>query len=506
MLKKNKTEFCHISIVNYLWMGLLGIYGLMISIDHLYGDRVETYPLLQKPNFSQIGSFRLPSVENNGSQFGYGGTAIAYNEENHSLFIVGHDWDQMIAEVAIPQLISSQNINALNTAEILQGFMDITAKIPNNVLEGTTKIGGLQVVNNELIGTLYEYYDAAGNATRSHFKLDSLNLTQSNVSGLFKVGNVNPGFVAGYMCPIPTEWQSQFGGTYITGQAALSIISRTSAGPAAFSFSPDQLTQDIKDVFPLVYYPISHPLANETSQNKSYNLASTIEGVVMVPGSRSILFFGAHGIGEYCYGTGEDCNDPVNPYKGTHAYPYQYQVWAYDALDFIKVKNSQKNPWEIKPYSIWKMNFGYDVGNKRIGGVAYDLNHQQLYISQLFADQNGEPLPLIHVFDVDTESLLPLFQVKLKHKVNLINQKFIIKVKNQSGQKLTNVTVQFQRRSLKLNKNGVKTSFKDIQSVIIDDSGKAEIFVNRKKKGRFRVYYSIDDSSYYSPVIRVKRK
>ncbi|MEZ6074792.1 MAG: hypothetical protein R3C56_03680 [Pirellulaceae bacterium] len=36
-----------------------------------------------------------------------------------------------------------------------------------------------------------------------------------------------------YMTPIPEEWQAGWAAPYLTGQAAASIISQTSVGPAA---------------------------------------------------------------------------------------------------------------------------------------------------------------------------------------------------------------------------------------------------------------------------------
>ena len=48
------------------------------------------------------------------------------------------------------------------------------------------------------------------------------------------------------------------------------------------------------------------------------------------------------GTGTFCYGEGATCNDPTDSSKGNHAYPYQYQVWAYDANDLAAVKAGSK--------------------------------------------------------------------------------------------------------------------------------------------------------------------
>lgn len=200
--------------------------------------------LLHEADLDYVGAFRVPQgkIGNVGqATFGYGGTAPAYNPANNSLFLVGHDYDQAIAEISIPEIIDTTRIGDLRIASMLQPFTAIQSRVPDFSLSGETKIGGLQVVNNQLVGTFYEYYDANGDAVDSHFKLDTLNLATARVTGLNQVGNFGGGFVGGYMTPIPAEWQVALGAPYLTGQAALSIIGRTSAGPAAFAFDPAQL-------------------------------------------------------------------------------------------------------------------------------------------------------------------------------------------------------------------------------------------------------------------------
>ena len=47
--------------------------------------------LLGESDLTYLGAFRLPSGNFGASSFEYGGTALAYNPANNSLFIVGHD-------------------------------------------------------------------------------------------------------------------------------------------------------------------------------------------------------------------------------------------------------------------------------------------------------------------------------------------------------------------------------------------------------------------------------
>jgi hypothetical protein len=148
-----------------------------------------------------------------------------------------------------------------------------------------------------------------------------------------------------------------------------------------------------------------------------------INGVVFPEGSRSVLFFGRRGVGDFCYGEGVSdpalhkthcdpaypdvlcCYDPVNSSKGGHSYPYVYLVLAYDALDLLSVKNGRKQMWEIVPYGEWQLNFPFANDNPEISGAAYDPSTQRLYISEDGGDTPGccGYLPIIHAYHLNTE-------------------------------------------------------------------------------------------------------
>jgi len=216
------------------------------------------------------------------------------------------------------------------------------------------------------------------------------------------------------------------GGPALTGQCCLAIVGRTSSGPAVFVFNPTDLgAKNPIPASPLVYYPLNHPLADWGSTNPYYNGTTAIKGVVFPQGTRSILFFGRHGIGTFCYGPGTSdptqagkpadggvdtyCYDPQDGSKGTHAYPYVSQVWSYDVSDLLKVKNGQMQPWSVKPYAVWSLNV--PIAGANIGGAAYDPQTGRIFVSQECTDIVGlDCLPVIHVFTVKnltSVSLLP---------------------------------------------------------------------------------------------------
>jgi hypothetical protein len=368
-------------------------------------DELAKLPRLQKDGLHYLGGLRLPGGKQGASEFAYGGTALAFNPSGPSLLVVGHDWHQAVAEVSIPDnLVKSKRSQDLPVASCLQPFASLITRVPKNTLEGNVKVGGLLVVEGKLIGSLYGYYDAEGKARDSHFRLASLDLPSAQVGGLYQVGDLGGGFTGGYMAEVPPEWREALGSSYVTGQAALNIISRTSSGPALFGFDPADLgSKSVAPIKPYVYYPLSHPLGKIDEKGPYFNGNTEIKGVCFAPETCSVLFFGSHGTGDVYYGEAVGARDRNRVAKGWHSVggQYQYQVWAYDANDFVAIKIGKVKPWEIKPYAVWKLELPIDEGSKHLGGVAFDAENNRLYVSQLHADEWARPL--IHVFELSTK-------------------------------------------------------------------------------------------------------
>ncbi|OFZ19484.1 MAG: hypothetical protein A2X94_09040 [Bdellovibrionales bacterium GWB1_55_8] len=425
--------------------------------------------LLHSADLTYLGAFLVPKQDMGGPQYqglSYGGSAIAYNPVNHSLFIVGHDNNQQVAEISIPAPVNSSTLSDLNTATVIQNLVDITEgnrlnlKTDGGPIEvNGVKIGGLLKYGDKLIGSAYAYYDAGHQAVRSHFR-SGLNLaTAGDFEGMFELGSKptpvpQAGFIGGYMTAIPSNWQAELGGKVLTGMSALSILGRTSSGPAAFAFDPDQLGPMPAPVSALLYYPIDHQtIGTYYSSQTLYNKGSHHSGVVFPSGTATILYTGKHGLGEACYGPGTDiqaehgnrynspppdntcrgiamtntadpcCYDPVNFNKGAHAYPYVDFVWAYDAADLARVKAAGRivddpspnlvdsalpsstesyKPWHIKPYATWTLTYptiqeGYGLSS---GASAYDDENRTLYTVQVMTDNYS--LPVIHMFRIST--------------------------------------------------------------------------------------------------------
>jgi hypothetical protein len=364
---------------------LLGAAALLAS--SLVAQAQTTQPLVRQENLVYKGSFRLPTVSGNG--FNYGGTAISYNAANNSLFVVGHVYDQEMAEVSIPALGG--------TATVLQALRDpVGGKLGNIGGTGSRRLGGSLVYNNRLYVTGFVFYDADNAQRTSHFNR-ALSLTDSTVNGPISVGSQGAGFYSGYMGTIPAEWRSLFGGPALTGNCCLSIISRTSYGPAVSVFNPEATGASATS---LVHYTSDHQTLGSygaSGIHPVFNGTTRITGVVFPNGTASVLFFGMTGVGNYCYGEAAECNDPSNNSKGEHAYPYKAYVWAYNANDLLAVKNGTRQPYSVTPYQTFELseptNVVVDFG---IGGAAYDPGTNRVYVIKKGTDSS----PTVYVYEI----------------------------------------------------------------------------------------------------------
>jgi hypothetical protein len=375
----------------------------------------SSLPRLAESGIGYLGGFRTPAESMNGVDFTYGGSPVAFNPANHSLFVGSSDGK--VAEISIPTPVNSVDTREMPAASYVQrAFVDPTEDHLRDVSPSDVTLYGLLVYRNRLIGSASIYYDANNNQRISHFSR-SLSLTQPSFSGWSRVWDPGrTGLVAGMMALVPPEWQAKLGGPAITGQCCIPIISRTSYGPAAFAFDPARVGQPTVPAQPLLYYDAGHTtLGRWEDSNATYGIATRIGGVAIVAGTRTALFIGSNGLGHACYGKGTAdkslvggtdpvdggswCYDPADSNKGSHAYPYRFQVWAYDLNDFASVKAGQKRPWEVVPYGVWPLTLPTPARQWLIGGVGYDAERQILYVSQRDANR-GEftSSPVIHAF------------------------------------------------------------------------------------------------------------
>jgi hypothetical protein len=346
----------------------------------------------------------------------YGMTAMSYNPINDSLFQVGHDHQQAVGEISIPELrdVRSVGFNGLARAMAIQPMVRVQDRAPNYTLEGNVKVGGtFPTDDGKLLVSLYEYYDGDGDAVASHLVVDPADVAGGDVTGLFQLGTFRGGYTGGYMARVPDAWREKLGFPYVAGLNGVAITSRTSQGPALIGFDPS----DWSKAEGFLYYPYAHgqPYSLVTLGGYgAWNSSTYAHGIVFAEDTASVLFIGRIGEGELIYGGGTsdpalhktyDSNglylayDPCGSSKGYHAYPYVTRVWAYKVEDLLQVKAGVKKPHELLPYAMFNLDDilpTYACGN--VNGVAYDAKSGQIFLSQPGNGAWGEPG--VHVLQI----------------------------------------------------------------------------------------------------------
>jgi hypothetical protein len=407
-----------------LGLAMLLLGGTVASLQVRTPDRVEPIvpPRHGAParlTFDALvyqGAFRVPGEEN-GDTFSYGGQTLAYNPATNTL-LVGSRHGK-VAELTIPSPAKATRLEELPVAAYLQPFRDPTDGHIRDISEAEVVLDGLLIHDGRLYGTGLIFYDAAHTQRLSHFSR-SLDLSRPEVRRIYQVGETGKaGFVAGYMASVPSEWRTALGGAAVTGQCCIPIIGRTSWGPSLFSWNPADLgRRDPVPATPLLYYTEQHAtLGSWEGSSSAYGGTTDVAGVAIIDGTRTVLFAGRNGTGEFCYGSGTDdarkarergpngetyCYDPTSTDKGQHAYPYRLQFWAYDVMDLAAVRSGEKQPWDVVPYAIWPFELpALGEPQPRVGRMSYDAAGRRLFITELFAERDGYARrPLVHVYAV----------------------------------------------------------------------------------------------------------
>lgn len=378
---------CLVLAIGSLWMA-----GPHAAVP--LASAAQTGKLLQAEDLQYVGSFRVPGSIGAG-QYEYGGSALAFNPSRNSLFLIGWQNGYATAELGIPEIGG--------TASVIQPFRDPFEGRLAQIGATDNRVGGQLVYNGRLHVTGFVYYDANGAQSQSHFSRPLDLSVSGQVTGPTRVGPMQAGFYSGYMATVPGSLREAFGGPAVTGNCCIPIISRTSQGPALFAFDPDRPGS----ARPLLYYPANAPLEQYglPGPHPIFNGSTSITGVVIPEGTGSVLFFGSTGIGDYCYGNGVECKDPVNAEKGEHGYPYRAYVWAYRQSDLASVGAGNREPWEVRPYATWALHPFATQNAFGSGGAAYDPATKRLY----FVERNGDSgiLPRVHVYRIGDGSSGP---------------------------------------------------------------------------------------------------
>ena len=376
-------------------------------------------PLISIDQFEYQGGFRI-----SGQNLGYEGARptasysngiIAYNPKNHSIYLVGHPHEEQIAEFAIPNLVTSDQVSDFNvSATPIQNFSKFhnTDRVDTGI-EANFKITGLELLNDSLIVNYVNYYDGLGKETDTTVVFKHANdLATSEISGAFQLNGA--AHSAGWLSAIPQEWQTHLQGTHISGShSGTSVNFRLSIGPSAYVISPEQdllpYSNGAVDSQALLDFPLGDILfdtsvfsSNDDEQSILFNeqlnndlwtyLSGASYGFIL-PGTSTYVTIGKSGGLNSGVGykitqlDGKTCGGYC-AYDPTDNYSF---YWLWDVKDLLKVKNGELLPHNVRPYDYGKFPVPVDIDAYNdvgtIGGGAYDAETGMLYVSFTSADQ-----------------------------------------------------------------------------------------------------------------------
>lgn len=362
-----------------------------------YVEPVPVRRLLNTTDFTYLGAFKAPVVPFNPQdpykRFGYGGFAMAYNQGG-GLFLSGHTYDQWVAEITIPTPVIG-DLESLPRAEFVQPFTEISGGAKYQIYN--SRLGGMVVHEGKIYHSWYGYYGDE-TITLSHGRC-SVDFSNLAAEGLWRIGSITPGYVAGAMLNTPTDWLGELK-PLMTGQCGINIISRTSTGPALFGFDPAEIgVSNPVSAEGYVYYPEG----DGTRFAENWMRYSGARGGAFISDTEKygVMLVGTRWIGETWYGgqtSPSGTVDPCGSATGSHTNLREAVAWFYDPNDFITVKNGSKQPWEVRPYAEKVLNES-TLSNicVDIQSSSYDPVLRRLYLCQ-YGGESGDVMPVIHVY------------------------------------------------------------------------------------------------------------
>lgn len=405
------------------------VLGVLLGVVAAVGAAGERLP---GGALRYLGAFALPD----GDAWAYSGRAMAYRPggdpagplDGHpgSLYVDGHDWDDLVGEVSIPAPVQTTDFAALPRASVLRGVTDVTGgwfdgcnhddACPGCEFREVAGLAWLGSVG-KLAWNLRDWYNAGG------CDLESLGWSDPDLGQPEGIWHVGPRPSAGdayhngktcdYLFTAPPAFADQHlgGFTLIAGNHRAAGAFGGSQGPTLYATAPwlGGMPPPVGTDLPataLVYYP--EVLACTSGDPAAchfpgYRNADLWGGGAWIEDgdAAAVVIAGLKGLGDNCYGTPRDTcpPDPCSPYQGWHAAPYEAQILLYDPADLAAAAAGTLPPWEVLPYEIVRpAGLVFDGTCPRIGAAAFDRDRRLLYLAESTAGPFGETA--VHVFEV----------------------------------------------------------------------------------------------------------
>jgi hypothetical protein len=431
--------------------------------------------LVQPGDLVYVGAFRLPEGGERPRTFAYGANAMTLNPNGDpsglndgfpgSLFITGHDrlpYGELpdggqVAEVSIPEPVSSRSLSDLNRAELLQDFHDVAAGHFTQ-MEEIPRIGLLYLDNPATGPKIHIAYG-------QHFEPDptapthawfSPDLSNPDFQGEWFIGDRSFYSVNDYLLEIPTVWADAHAQGRYVGTGRFRDGGWSGMGPALFAYrpwadesgAPAPSGSHLEETTLLLYENSMNTESIERSLSGYQHPDDWAGGawITTASGKSSLLFVGTKSNGtKYWYGwvnpagpeqpcieteligqfplcrladgslcPPEDLSGCAghNDFRGWWSTHFDAEFIFYDPADLARVAAGETASWEPQPYAMLDIDEHLflnpsgveqemigtgDQRRYRIGDAAYDRQNGLLYVLELFAD---EASPVVHVWRV----------------------------------------------------------------------------------------------------------
>ncbi len=371
--------------------------------------------LISIENVKFAGAFTVPPAKYGSSSMNYSEGVMEVN--GGSMFIVGHDTEDAIAQFQIPRLVASGKISDLNSSgPPVQEFHRVLERTAGGNPQALDQIVGLELVNGSLVVNAIEYYDAPNDNTLSTFVISDANkIGSSAVSRIHSMQGLAR--ASGWLSSVPVEWKHYLRASHISGASSGGpIISRHSVGPSAFAVNLDNQLPSNKAVtiptLELLGFSLDQPLEgdlyNESGKNKLWTHLSQARYGFIVPGTSTYMTIGKSGGHEsgVGYKVVQSDNHLCGGYCSRDVTDNKSYYWLWDMRQMFRVGKGELSPSELRPYEsgVWDIPFQTSEVGNYVGGASFDEVEGLLYVSILRANNElgrYDNPPVIAAFRVD---------------------------------------------------------------------------------------------------------
>lgn len=410
------------------------LFSVLLLCSEFFIVKPLASTLIQPEDLTYMGAFRLPDTPGTPDNVGWewsnwSAAATSYPDGDPSgandgypgsIFAVGHDQTQYIAEISIPAPVKSatKNLEELPVATMLQYFHDIKGDLYGYIEMPRVGLEYLPAQNGQTTDKLYfswaEHLDE-GNTGPTHGWCE-LDLSNPQSQGIWRIGGRTNYVTADYIFEIPSAWAEQYTPGYRLATGRYRDGGQDAQGPALFTFGPwndgnPPANNATLTTVPLLLYD---SILVEGSQNTLNGYTHTDEwngGAWLTAGDRSaVIFAGNKGVGYTWYGCvdGQECppNCDCGESRGWWSDTVEGQIIFYDPADIAKVVQGTLEPDIPQPYAVMKVDpYLYHISSTRekhhVSAVAFDRVHGLLYIFEPLVENDK---PIVHVWKMPDDN------------------------------------------------------------------------------------------------------